>query len=570
MDHVLIAEMAKKERKASFVIKNCRVVNVFTKTVEIADIAIHDGMIVGVGSFEGEQIIDGKLRYATPGLIDAHVHIESSMLTPARFAELVMPFGTTSVIADPHEIVNVRGKAGFMYMSASAKSSPLDVFLMMPSCVPATPFESNGVTIDAAAIQDIEREERAFGLGEVMDYPAVIQGKKEIYEKLALFEGRIKDGHAPFVSGSDLDSYLLSGISTDHESSTKEEMFEKVSKGMFVMLREGSATRNVAALAPHVDESFSSRLGFCTDDKHPSDILKEGHINFNLKKAVSLGVSPITAIQMATMNTARHYHLDSYGAIAPGYIADLVLFDDLKDFVPSLVVKHGKIAAQNGKPLFAAKHVNDQDVVDTVHLSTTDVDLTLRLTSPHVKAIGFIPDNVTTTEEHVSVRVENNCYIQENHLDLLKIAVIERHHATGRCGIGLIKGYGLQGGAIAMTIAHDSHNLVVIGDDDGDMQKAIQEIHRIQGGIVLVKDHVVFKSLRLEIGGLMTTKDAHHAQAILSMMEETVRGMGVSNKVGDPFLNLAFLSLPVIPSLKITDRGLFDVTKFQLVPVETE
>ncbi len=568
MDNKLLSDVALKQKNPSLVLKNANIVNVFTKTIEKGDLAIEDGVIIGVGKYNGKEEIDCTGQYISPGFFDSHVHIESSMLVPEQFAKLVLPKGTTSVIADPHEITNVCGFNGLDFMLDSAKRSHLSVYMMMPSCVPATTFETNHETLDAQKIANYPRLNEIFGLGEVMDYPGVINANKNVFDKIELFRHRIKDGHAPFVYGKYLDAYLLSGIKTDHESSTKKEMIEKVKKGMVVMLREGSATRNVADLAPFVEEAFASRLLFCTDDKHPWDILKEGHINYNINLAIEKGMNPITAITLATINPATHYHLHQVGAIAPGYVADIVVFSDLYHIEPSLVFKNGNLVAKNNCYLYETTLYRSNLVENTVHIDEKAIDLRLKLKSEFVYTIGFQENNVTTSKQIQRVKVENGYYVQEKKSFIRKIAVVERHHQSGRVGLGLIEGYLLNGGAIALSIAHDSHNIICIGDNDFDMFLAIQEINRVQGGITLIKNGKVFETLTLEVAGLMTYQKPELVKKTLEKMEKEIRLMGVSHKIKDPFLNLAFLSLPVIPSLKLTDYGLFDVDAFQLIPLE--
>lgn len=568
MNHLNISEMTLKKKKASLVLKNAQVINVFDNTIEKGDIAIHDGMILGIGHYQGVEEIDLSGSYVAPGFIDSHVHIESSMLVPHQFARLVLPKGTTSVIADPHEITNICGLKGLDFMIESSKRSPLDVYMMMPSCVPATAYETSGARINSSDMIPYLKNGSVFGLGEMMDYPGVINGEQSVYDKLHLFEKFVKDGHAPFVTGDELNSYLLSGIETDHESSTKEEMIEKVKKGLYVLIREGSATRNVAALAPYIEESFSRRLLFCTDDLHPSDILKDGHINHNVNLSISCGVDPLIAIQMATINASSAYGIKRIGAIAPGYFADLIVFDHLNRIEPRQVFKKGIMVARDGHPLFEEEELIDLEVLNTVHINREHLNLDLPLKKDLVHVIGFEHNNVTTKNLIRQVLVQNGLYVQEADKDLLKIAVIERHFSTENKAIGLIEGYGLKGGAIALTIAHDSHNLICIGDCDTDMLIAIDELIRLQGGICLVKNHKIVNSLQLEVGGVMTSNSAEHVDSILSSMENEIREMGVKDDIADPFLNLAFLSLPVIPSLKLTDKGLFDVDTFKLIPME--
>ncbi len=564
-----VLKAAGGRKKAELVLKNCNIINVFTTEIEQGDIAIENGLIVGIGKYKGMNVIDLKGAYVSPGFIDGHVHIESSMMVPHEFAKLVLPCGTTSVIADPHEIANVLGVNGVKYMIESAKQVPLDVYMMIPSCVPATQFETSGSTIDVKDISRILKYENVLGLGEVMSYPEVIMGNHAMLNKLKVMKNRIIDGHAPGLSGKLLNAYISAGIKTDHESSSIEEMIEKTRRGLFVHLREGSQTRNVLDLLPGVTENNRNRILFCTDDKHPEDICNEGHINYNVNLAINYGISPIWAIQMATINIATAYQLPNVGAIAPGYKADLIIFNSLDYIQPKQVYKDGKLVVDNGTILFKTKPMNQLDVCNTVKFNPEAILLNLKLKSNLVNVIGLVSNNVTTTKEMMKVTVENGLYINTPYSKILKLAVIERHHNTGNIGLGLVKGYGLQNGAVAMTIAHDSHNLICIGDSDYDMMLAINKIHEIQGGIVLVGGGKIIDALTLEVAGIMTEQSSDYVRNKLRNMEKVVRSMGVGNEIVDPFLQLAFLSLPVIPELKLTDKGLFDVDKFSLVPIET-
>jgi len=561
-------KVAKGIIPAELVLKNGHIINVFDGLIEEADVAIEDGIIVGIGEYSGVKEIDVKHQFIAPGFIDGHVHIESSMLTPPQFAKIIMPWGTTSIIADPHEIANVSGIPGIKYMMESSKTVPLEVFIMIPSCVPVTPFETSGGVISARDIESLKNVDHVLGLGEVMDYPGVLAGETSILDKIAIMKSKTIDGHAPEVTGKALNAYASMGIRTDHECASVEELKERVKRGMYVHLREGSATRNVRELLKGITPNNYSRLLFCTDDKHSEDIRIEGHINFNVNLAIEYGISPIVAIQMATINTATCYGIKHLGAIAPSYQADLVVFSDLTKIKPSLVFKKGVLVAKNSKALFEAKPYQDGDITDSVKVLKRNGMFDLPLTNTKVKVIGLIENNVTTTKQIETVSVEHGTYVQEDGTDLLKVAVVERHKKSGNVGVGLVKGYGLKGGAVAMTIAHDSHNLIVVGDSDADMERAVDEIIKISGGIVLVSKGEVLESLPLEVGGIMTTKDAKFVEAKLNHMEKVMRRMGLNEKIDDPFLSLGFLSLTVIPELKLTDQGLFDVTLFKIVPIE--
>ena len=569
MDTVKLVEIARGSVPADLVLKNCRIINVFNSEIEQGDIAITDEVIVGIGKYNGVKEIDMKNRYVAPGFIDGHVHIESSMLTPPQFAKIIVPKGTTSIIADPHEIANVSGVEGIKYMIFSSIFGPLNVNIMIPSCVPATSFETSGAIITSSDIDKFKNNKGVLGLGEVMNYPGVIFGDPEVHKKIEVMASYVKDGHAPSVTGKQLNAYKLTGIKTDHECTTVEELNEKVARGMYIHLREGSATRNVKVLSKGVTKENSRRLIFCTDDKHSEDIRTEGHINYNIRIAIENGVDPITAIQMATINTADCYRLDNVGAIAPGYFADLVVFDSLEDMIIDEVFIKGEMVAKNNKALFDPVLYTNGFVTDTVNIKdSANISLDIPLKNNKVKVIKLIENNVTTLKVIRKVKVSDGIFQFDKDSDILKLAVVERHHQTGNVGLGLLEGYGLKNGAVAMTISHDSHNLIIIGDNDKDMLIALKEIERLSGGITLVNNGKVVDSIQLEVAGLMTNTDVKVIEAKLKSMEEVARSMGVNNKVDDPFLSLAFMSLPVIPEIKLTDKGLFDVNEFNLVNLE--
>ena len=570
MHNKLMSDIARGIKKADLVLKNCQIIDVFSHSIEQNDIAIQDGVIVGIGKYDGTKEIDIENNYVSPGFIDGHVHIESSMLTPSEFSKLIVPRGTTRVIADPHEIANVKGVKGLGFMLKSSLDTPLNVHIMIPSCVPATVFETSGSTIDGEDIYSLRKRQGILGLGEVMDYPGVINAEKSVMDKLAIMEKYIIDGHAPGVYGKDLNAYLLKHIKTDHECTTKEELEEKVKRGMYIHLRQGSATRNVKALSKGITKHNSHRLMFCTDDKHPMDIVHEGHINYNINLAIEEGIDPITAIQMATINIANCYQLKQVGAIAPGYTADLVIFDDLKNIRPSKVYIKGELVAENDRVLFETHKFENIHVKHSVNLNMDDINLDLHLKSNHVKVMRLIENNVITKEVHRKVLLKDGLYVNDPEQDILKIAVVERHHYTKNIGIALMEGYGIKNGAVAMTVAHDSHNLVVVGDNDKDMMIAIQELKNIQGGITIVHNGKVIDSLQLEIAGLMTNQEYKTVEAKLIEMNKVARDLGVNKEIDDPFLSLAFMSLPVIPDLKLTDHGLFDVTTFSPTDIEVK
>ncbi len=560
----------KGEKPVDLVIKNAKIVNVFTGEIEADTLAIHEGVFVGFGDYQGKEVLDLKGAYIAPGLIDGHVHIESSMLTPSEFAKIIMPKGTTTIIADPHEIGNVSGVKGIEFILASSHNIPLDVHIMVPSCVPATEFENTGASIGVDDIKKLALKQGVLGLGEVMDYPAVLSGEKTIHQKIRAMQPRPIDGHAPDIIGHDLNAYIASGVQTDHECTQTESMLERIRRGMYVHLREGSATRNESTLLKAVTDKNDHRILFCTDDKHPEDIIREGHINYNVNLAINAGLDPVRAIRMATLNAAQCYKLTDVGAIGVGYKADFIVFKDITAIEPVLVYKEGKKVAEAGKPCFKTTPLYDEAVHNTVHIDVDKLDFTLRLSHEHVRVIGLVKNNITTTSLTRKVNVENGVYAHSPQSDLLKIALIERHKHTGNIGLGLVEGYGIKNGAVAMSIAHDSHNVIVIGDQDESMKLAVKKLTELQGGIVVVENKKIIDFLQLEIAGIMTSQAPDKVSKKLVSMNNFLTKMGLSEAIDDPFITLAFLSLPVIPELKLTDQGLFDVKTFKNVSINVE
>ena len=557
------------QERAELVLKNGSYVNVFTGEVEKGDIAIADGKIVGIGTYSGEKEIDIGGRIAAPGLIDAHVHIESSQLSPEEFARLILPHGTTEIIADPHEIANVCGMAGVRYIAEAAKNTPLEVKVMLPSCVPATAFETSGAHLSAADTEKQIREPYLWGLGEFMNAPGVLGRDGEALGKIEAAHacGKIVDGHAPALTGMSLNAYIAAGIRTDHECDTPEEAAEKVAKGMYVHLREGSATRNVAAVCRAVNDKNFRRFLFCTDDRHAAD-LRAGHINNALRVAVAAGLDPVRAVTIATLNAAECYRLVGKGAIAPSFDADIAVFDDLKDFRCALTLKGGRVVAENGRALFGGERYLPDAVKNTVHLGEiSPARFLLRLKGERALAMRLTAGSVVTEKRVCRVESRGGDVAFEG-ADLLKLAVIERHRGTGNVGLGLLEGYGLRGGALALTIAHDSHNLIVLGDRNEDMAVAANELVRIGGGLALSQGGKV-QSLPLDIAGLMSSLPAEEYIARSEKLYEQAYAMGVKRGF-DAFMSLSFLALLVIPSLRLSDRGLFDVEKFALVGIDAE
>ena len=547
-------------RNAALVIKNANIVNVFTGAIQKGDVAVRDGIILGIGNYSGKEEIDAGGAYLCPGLIDGHVHIESSMAHPSRFAECVLKQGTTTVIADPHEIANACGTDGIQYMLEQTEWLPLSVFLMIPSCVPCTSFETSGAKLVASDMEPFINHPRVIGLGEVMDYTAVVTGDGEMLDKLKLFERRPIDGHAPLLSGDNLNAYCIAGPRTDHECSNYEEFIEKLSKGMWLHLRLGSACRGIEELMQKIAENKlpTRRLLVCTDDKHLGDIEREGHINYILRRAVANGISPVEAVQMATINAAEAYGLQRYGAIAPGYRADMVLFDNLNDFNVLKVFTDGILFEPHPDILLK----RDPRIYNSIHLGSRKpgvLDLPVHEKMP---VINLVPGELLTELTFESVAEKNGLFSASP--DVLKAAVFERHMSSGRVGVGILKGMRLENGAIASTVGHDSHNLIVVGDNDKDMLLAVDALEASSGGFVVISRGRVLAQLPLPIAGLMSDLPL---QDIISRQEALLSAFRSIGEYadGDPFVTLSFIALPVIPHVRITDMGVFHVTEMQFL-----
>lgn len=564
-------EVASGKKRCDMVFRNAKIVDVFSHEIIEGSIGVDNGRVVGIGSYEGDLEIDVKGMYLLPGLIDSHVHIESSLAPPDGFARAVIPHGTTTVIADPHEIANVKGSAGIQFMIRSAKKVPMNIFFMIPSCVPATSFEHSGAVLDAAAIDLLMDDENVLGLGELMDYPSVISASDNIMDKILTASSRNKliDGHGPMLEGKALNAYAAAGVSTDHESSTVDEMRERLRAGMYILMREGSAAHDLKALLGGVTEGNSRRCMFCTDDRQPEDILKTGHIDNHLRIAVEMGIDPITAVQMATINAAQCYRLKDIGAVATGYEANFVIVDNLKDFTVKDVYSKGRLVAKDGKAVFDAEKEDIKYVSGKLNVKPFGVEkFKLKLESDIARIMRLKAHSLLTEKVQRKIfRDTDGYYIQHGELDILKLAVIERHHATGNIGLGLVENYKLQNGAIATTIAHDSHNIIVIGDNDEDMYSCVNELIKIGGGITMFSKGKHLGTLSLPIAGLMSDKPLPEINERLKEMNKTAYKVLGVNKNLDPFMTLAFLALPVIPELKLTDVGLFDVTEFRFTDI---
>ena len=557
--------VAKGDQPADLILANARVVNTFTGEVISGNVAICDDRIAGIGDYnEAKQVLDVSGKYLAPGFINGHVHLESSMLDVGQYAQAVVPHGTSAIVTDLHEIANVCGLEGMRYVLDRIRQLPLDLFLMAPSCVPATHLETSGASISPEDIRQILRWRETIGLGEVMNFPGVIHGDATVLRKIALSKGKVIDGHAPGVRGKDLSAYIAAGIGSDHESVALEEAREKLEKGMFIMIREGSSEKNLEALLPLVTDKTYKRCLFVVDDRSAYDLLHDGDIDAVVRKAIRLGLEPVRAIQMATINTAEYFHLDGLGAIAPGYFANILALDDLDNLSVNMVFHRGRLVAREGQPLFSLPRADNHAVTGTVHIKPVNPEK-LRLSAPSAElpVIELVPGQIVTRKQHLKVKTANGQVIPDTERDILKLVVVERHRATGNMGLAMVTGFGLKKGALASSVAHDSHNIVAVGTNDDDIVMAIQEIERQQGGLAAVADGQVLASLGLPIAGLLSDEPLETVVARLGKLEQAARELGA--RLPSPFATLSFLALPVIPELKLTDLGLVDVTEFRLI-----
>jgi adenine deaminase len=552
------------EREADILFTGARMVNVFSGAVEEGSLAVCDGRIAGFGDREAQVTVDLGGACLCPGFIDGHVHIESSMVSLPEYARAVVPAGTTAVVTDYHEISNVLGIEGIRYMMRLSEGLPLEVFIMLPSCVPATPMETAGVVLEAEDLVPLLGEEAVVGLGEVMNFPGVIGGDPSVMAKIAACAGLPIDGHAPGLGGRDLDAYIAAGVQSDHECVTLEEAAEKLRKGMFIYIREGSTARNLEALLPVVDAATANMCLFVDDDRQPADLLTEGHMDSILRKAIGLGLDPVTAVRMITLNTARRFGLRGRGGIVPGWQADLVVMEDLTECKVLQVYKRGEKVAEGGE--FLPEVRPGPPAPGAMNIAWEKITgIEVRAAGEKMLVIGVVPDQIVTTRLEEKPRVEGGMAVPDTERDLLKICVFERHRGTGNVGVGFIKGFGLREGALASTVAHDSHNLMVVGTSDEEILAAARAVEEMGGGQVVVKNEEVLAGLPLDVAGLMSTLPLGDVKDRVRELQEAARREGCP--LEDPFMALSFMALPVIPELKMTDKGLFDVGSFSHVPL---
>jgi adenine deaminase len=549
-------------------VKGGRIINVFSHEVIEKDVAIYDGIIVGIGEYEGDQTIDVKGQYLCPGFIDGHFHIESTMLTPPELAKAVLPHGTTTIIADPHEIANVMGKRGIHYIIESSKGLPVDFYIMLPSCVPATHLETSGAHLSCKDLITFKDGNRVLGLAEMMNYPGVIAGTNDVLEKITAFSDVIKDGHAPLLTGKDLNAYIAAGLRSDHECTNIEEAREKMRLGMHIMIREGTQARNLRSLLPLVSPATVGQYSLVIDDLHPHDILRYGHLNRLIDIATGEGIDPILAITMVTLSTARFFGLKNCGAVAPGYQADILILASLQPVKVKTVIKNGRIVFDRGTIIIDVPKPTLMDYLSPMNIkSYSPKSFIIPKQGEHIRVIGLITDQLITKSTLIKAPVKNGVLISDGEQDVIKIAVVERHHSTGNIGLGMVHGFGLKKGALASSVAHDSHNIISVGCNDQDIYGLVKAVEKMGGGLAAVCDGKVLARIPLPIAGLMSEGSLEEVAHGWEEVIQAAKNLGCRLK--EPFMTLSFLALPVIPELKLTDRGLVDVKQFKHVPLFT-
>jgi adenine deaminase len=562
--------VARGEQPADLLLRNGRIVNVFSGEIEDADIAIAGDRIAGIGpGYEATAVVDLNGAFVAPGFIDAHVHIESSLCVPSQFTAAVLPRGITTVIADPHEIANVIGPAGVRFMAESSRGLPLGVVLMAPSCVPATHMETNGATLDAEDLADLLAEGTVYGLAEMMNFPGAALGAPDVLAKIDTFRGRLVDGHAPAMRGAMLNAYAAAGVGSEHECTTVEEAAEKLARGFYILIREATNAHNLHTLLPLITEKNSRRICFCTDDRVPGDLLDQGSVDFMVREAIAYGIDPITAIRMATLNSAEWFGLHDRGAIAPGRIADLFVFEDLHQPTARQVYAGGKLVAEDHRLVGALPtYAIPAEVRSTMRIDWERFSLRIPARGERVRVIVSLPDQIITEERIINALVRDGQIVADPGRDLLKMAVVDRHKASGAVGLGLITGIGLGRGAIAGTVAHDHHNLVIIGADDHSMTRAAQVVAQMEGGLVVVDGDEILAALPLPVAGLMSDRPVAEVRGGYDAILAAAAALG--SPLHDPFMAMSFMALEVIPKLKLTDQGLVDVETFEIVDLFVE
>ncbi|MFH1826697.1 MAG: adenine deaminase [bacterium] len=555
--------VARGEKKANLVLKNGQLINVFSNEVYPADVAIHKDRVAGIGNYVGEKEIDLNGRYIAPGFIDSHIHIESTMLTPCELAKATVAHGTTAIICDPYGIANVLGVKGIKYLLEASEHLPLDFFFTVPSCVPASPFETSGAKISTEEMTSLLKNRRVLKLGEMMSYPEVLAGKKEILDKIEIACQVGIEGHAPGLTGPNLNAYVAAGMSSDHESISAEEANEKLKAGLQILVREGSSAQNLAAILPLITAADDRFFCFCTDDICPADLAK-GHMNTIIKKAVALKLDPILAIRLASLNVARYYQLKDYGVVAPGYYADINILSNLEDFTVDMVFKRGKQVANKGHAQFEFKSKKLKQVRDSINIKSFELeDLQITAKSDYALGIELVPHQNITKAIVVPAKTKGKTVTSDIESDILKLVVVERHKASGNIGLGLVKGFGIKCGALATSVAHDAHNIVCVGVDDEDIVSAVRRVAQLGGGMVAVKGGLVLAELALPIAGLMSDQALDKVLEHQKKLDKAVADLDC--KVDQPFGVLSYLTLPVIPELRLTDLGLVDVVKSKIV-----